>query len=849
MPDSIGSLVQPHLVTMRSALVALVLALSATRAAAGADTARMFSAGQGSQTPGVPLAQTQSTGPGRVVVTLAMEALRIPAVQVELRDLDRNVLIAKTVSDAVGQVTFPDIPPGRYTVRALRDGFATSESAPFTMEPGKTEQVLLEMRLTFVRESIDVVVPANSPTESLQPVAVSDVLTGAKMDIQPLAGDDFQSLLTVLPSIIRGPEGRLRVKGGAPTTGALQLSSASLNDPSTGDFDLELPSGAVESVEVLSNPFAAEYGRFSTSVTQVRTRRGTNDWIIKPDNLVPGFGKGFAFVNKFEPRLSIAGPIKRDRLLLGEYVQYRFARTAVKSLPGEPQLGLDSFDSFTRLDAVLSSRHSLTGGVIYFPRKITNATLSTFRPEETTPRFTQEGFSTGVVDRLILSSNAVLESTLAFRKFEVDQKTQGTLPMVYAPQTQSGNFFNRQERNVHSVQFVEALSMSKDWHGQHVFKFGFDLQHSGFDGTSFSQEVDAVRLDGSLAERTTFSPAVTSPHVSGTELALFAQDRWRLNDRVNFELGFRTDRDDVVEHVNYSPRVGMSVSVLPEGRAIIRGGFGKFAERTPLIVGAFTEYEMRTVSRFAADGTPIGGPVTFAHVLGTPLKTPESIVQTVAWDQRFGRRFFFKTAYLHRNGSSGYILYPDVTQGLVTLSSTGESKYWEVETTGRFLADEHRDLTVSYVRSHSTKDLNDFDQFYGNFRNPIIRPNENGLSPTDVPNRLIVRGTIGLPGQWVFTPLYEWRTGFPWSAVNEFQDFVGPRNESGRLPSVSSFDFTLSRPWRFRKYRFSAGIKVYNVLDFGNERDVQNNITSPDFGHFYNPIQRSIGFVLGTSKP
>jgi hypothetical protein len=157
----------------------------------------------------------------------------------------------------------------------VREGFADAESAPFSVRGGATEQVLVEMRLTFVRESVDVVVPANSPTESLQPVAVSDVLSGTKMDIQPLAGDDFQSLLTLLPSIIRGPEGRLRIKGGAATTGALQVSSASLNDPSTGDFDLELPSGAVESVEVLSNPFAAEYGRFSTSVTQVRTKRGT----------------------------------------------------------------------------------------------------------------------------------------------------------------------------------------------------------------------------------------------------------------------------------------------------------------------------------------------------------------------------------------------------------------------------------------------------------------------------------------------------------------------------------------------------------------------------------------------
>ena len=140
---------------------------------------------------------------------------------------------------------------------------------------------------------------------------------------------------------------------------------------------------------------------------------------------MPGFGKGFAFVNKFEPRLSISGPLKRDKLLLGQYFQYRFARTPVKSLPGEPQLGLESFDSFTRLDAVLSSRHALTGGVIYFPRKITNATMSTFRPAETTPKFTQEGFSAGMVDRLILSEHMVLETTLAARIFEVDQKHAG----------------------------------------------------------------------------------------------------------------------------------------------------------------------------------------------------------------------------------------------------------------------------------------------------------------------------------------------------------------------------------------------------------------------------------------
>ena len=739
------------------------------------------------------------------------------------------------------------MPPGRYLVRATRDGFADVEAAAFPVTAGETAQVLLEMRLTFVRESVNVVAPANSPTQSIQPVAVSDALTGTKMDVQPLAGDDFQSLMTMLPSVIRGPEGRLRVKGGTPTTGAIQMSSASLNDPSTGDFDLELPSGAVESVEVLSNPFAAEYGRFSTSITQVRTRRGTNEWSVKPDNLVPGFGKGF--ITKFEPRLSISGPLKRDRLLLGQYFQYRHVRTPVKSLPDEPTLGLDSFDSLTRLDFVLSSRHSLVGGVVYFPRKITNPTMSTFRPADSTPKFNQEGFSAGLVDRLILTDRMVLETTVATRIFEVDLQTKGIGAMVYSPVTQSGPYFNREERHVRSLQVVEALTVSKDdWAGQHVFKFGGDVQYSGYDGDNFSQPIEVRRLDGSLAERTTFAPLLTVPDVTATEVALFAQDRWRVNDRLMFELGMRVDLDDVVEKANYSPRGGFAVSVLPDGRGILRGGVGKFSQRTPLNIGAFTQLPQATVSRFGLDGQLQAPPITYAHE-AVSLETPQSFVTTVAWDQRVGRQLFFKAALVYRDGSHDAVVDPDDTARTLTLSSKGESEYWEFETTGRYLGAEDRDLTVSYVRSRSTRDLNDYDAYFGNFKTPLVRPNQRSLSPTDVPHRLIIRGSQGLPWQLVFVPLFEWRSGFPWSAVDEYQDFVGTRNRTGRLPTVATLDFSLVRPWRFKKYRFTAGIKIYNVFNSGAERDVQSNITSPDYGRFYNPIQRSIGVAFGSFRP
>ena len=47
-----------------------------------------------------------SSGPGRVAVTISVEGLRIPAVQVELRDVARNIVVARTTEDAIGQVTF-----------------------------------------------------------------------------------------------------------------------------------------------------------------------------------------------------------------------------------------------------------------------------------------------------------------------------------------------------------------------------------------------------------------------------------------------------------------------------------------------------------------------------------------------------------------------------------------------------------------------------------------------------------------------------------------------------------------------------------------------------------------------
>lgn len=779
-------------------------------------------------------------------VTTLEGHVHLSGVQVELREEGSTAALARTLSDGVGQVIFPDIPAGRYTVRAERPGFVTRESPPFEVRAGEIARVLLDIQLTFTLPAVEVRADTPSPTDSVQPVSMSDMLAGSLVDVAPLLGDDFQSLLPLLPGVVRGPDGRLRIRGGRPTQGALQVSSASMNDPSTGDMELELPAQAIESVEVLANPFAAEFGRFTTSITQIRTRRGTNDWEIKPGNLVPRFGRGFRSIRAFEPRFSVRGPLAPDRVFLAQDVQYRYVATPVKSLPDEPSIELTSVDSFSRLDAVLSPRHAVSGVVIAFPREVEGATLHTFRPRETTPTFSHGGWSIGLVDRFSLAHDLVLETTVAGRFFEINVNSDGLSPMVYAPETQSGSFFNDQEREVASFQWIQALSLpSILWRGQHVFKVGADLQHSHFDGFSTSRPLEVRRLDGSLAELTEYAGR-SEQQASGVEFALFGQDRWRVGPRLTLEFGIRMDRDAVVQRVNWSPRAGAAFAVLPEGRAILRGGVGKFVQRAPLNVEAFPAFESRVVTRLAPDGRPLGAPIAYGNVMGDNLRTPEAQVGNVEWNQRFGRRWLTKVALLARNGTHEFILTPDPARGEIRLSSDGTSRYREVEITTRHLGGTRRDLTMSYVWSKGTADLNNFDQFYGNLRNPILRPNEYALASTDVRHRLLVRGHIVVPGQWDVAPVFELRSGFPWSAVDEFQDFVGRRNAAGRLPMVRNLDVSVVRPWRFRNRRFRAGVRLYNLFGASAERDVQNNLTSPGFGSFHNPIERSIGFVFGS---
>ncbi len=90
---------------------------------------------------------------------------------------------------------------------------------------------------------------------------------------------------------------------------------------------------------------------------------------------------------------------------------------------------------------------------------------------------------------------------------------------------------------------------------------------------------------------------------------------------------------------------------------------------------------------------------------------------------------------------------------------------------------------------------------------------------------------------WLLVGVLDWRTGLPYSVVNEALDFVGPRNDR-RFPYYLRLELGVERRIRLLKFQPWVGVRVDNALNAFLPTDVQANISSPSFGSFYNSEYR-----------
>jgi hypothetical protein len=814
-----------HLV--RSALVVLALVLLAASSALA----------QGAGKPAGTIEGTVSTQSGTVMLPGVVVTIRTPTGQES----------AQVVSDENGHFSAPALPPARYRVAASLDGFDTLEKDAVVNE-GAVVSLTIDLSISSHSEVVDVVAPA--PIFEATTLATA-VAVGASEAQLLVPGQGVQSAMKLMSGVIQIPGGN-SIDGGRPYQAGMQMGPATLIDPSTNTSPFQLPASAIDSVSVLPNPYEVEFGRFSSGLVVVQTKHPRDKWKWYLDNFQPALRlKRFTVFNVtgitlFQPTIAVGGPIVRNRLWVEQFAQYRYQTTDIPSRPETELKTTQMFSSLTRVDAKLSPQHSLliTGGAV--PSVTTQATLGTFVPPDATVDLHDRAAEVTLAERAVLGKETALESTVGYYRHRIDVEGQGDTPTTLLPETTLGNFFNRQHRTTTALQWTETASRSYTGAGGiHLVKAGVDLLTSHYDGTSASSSIQIDRSDGTLARRLDFDP-FTTQSVQSTDVAVFAQDRFQATPWMSVVFGGRLDRDGITARSYGTPRAGIVLRVNQSGSATVHGGYGLFYERTPSVAGAFEQFAHLTDTRFAADGvTPLGPSVPYVNVRAPGLVAARSATWDVAFDDQIFRSLAVHMGVLDRQGSRQLIVEPVLTAegGQYELTSTGRSSYVQEEVEAHFAKGARADVNASFVHSTAREDLNSLLDFVDAVLQPVISTNAYAAAAADVPNRLLLRGRIAVTNGWQLIGTTDWRSGLPYSVVNEDLDFVGARN-AHRFPRYFRVDTGVERRLTVHGLHPWLGVRVSNALNSFLPSDVQANLSSPAFGSFYNSVYREWRIVV-----
>ena len=778
-----------------------------------------------------------------------------PNARVTLKSLTSGREVT-TVSDELGAYSFAAVLPGEYELTVTLAGFDRA-TARITLSSESPNRVDVQLTLQKQSESVSVLAnPAGVDTTSSS--SASPVLTANTLKSLIRLNSDFQEALPLLPGVMRGPDGLIRIKGGNANQANALINNVSIGDPFTGQPALRLPAAAVESMRVISNPFSSEFGGFSSGVIEVTTRGGGDEWKWLFEDPIPRFRWIDYHIHGIEsltPHLAFSGPLIKGKLYIFQSLYYGYDTIRTPSLPNPNNIRIDQrVNSQTQIDWDVNSSHRLTGIFTLDPQNSSYTNIDTFNPEPVTADQRQRGFFTSASDRWILSNGGYVQSLfsakqLDMRVFPADAQSNG---MTLYPEQNYGSFFETQRRYTWLYQVAQELHLRPvAFAGRHLFTFGYRFARSTYDGAVANLPVDVLREDHTLSSEITFAPGIPSA-ASQNHVAFFAQDNWQLHPRFTLDLGVRFEHDSLSsDALDAAPRVGFIFAPTKDNRTAIRGGVGLFYDKIPLNVAVFPGFPAETIAQFAADGvTVVQPPTSYPHIIATPngsLRLPYSLGATLQFDRQLYRNvLLLRLGYEHREGYRQFFINPvspaAFQSAQLQLLNSGRQSYDEFLAMLRWQPTESSTLLLSYVRSRAWGELNDYNQFFGNIPNPLIRPNQYGPLASDAPNRVLFWAILGLPYKLQLVPILDAHTGFPYSNVGENWNYVGQRNEAGRFPTFASLDLKIQYPFDFKfhghRIQFLGGLKVIDVTNHYNPRDVQQYLGSPNYGVFYNSVGR-----------
>ncbi len=757
-------------------------------------------------------------------------------------------------ADSLGIFRFEDLAEGCYFIAATSPGL--SGQSDFVCVPAEEGPLRVDVALEVdtVVESVEVTasVIEIDPTETTSSGSVGV----STLDNAPKANRSVEDVMPLIPGVLRGHAGEINMNGVRASQSGSQMNNVDITDPVARTSEIALPLSVVSSVEVLSSPYDAQYGGFAGAISTVETKAADlSEFRFDLQNFSPRIRRRAGKVVGIEsstPRMTVNVPLLSGRAAWLHSTEYQYVRADQEdaNLPLlERDVEREMLTVFNQFDVVVSDRNRASLTALVYPEKFSYFGLNAFTPQESTADLRRRAFLYTIKDSQEFASGGLLLSHFSIQDLENDVKPLGHAPSVIGIDRVSGSFFNRQAR------LTDRRKLSELYHfrplGRHQLKTGFELGWERYRG---QQEFNPVTWLG-VGGRPVLGLAYSDPalvHGRKHDLAAFVQDKWTVSDRLTLDIGGRLERDSLSVRWNPSYRAGFAYSFGARSRTVLRGGSGLFVDRISLLVPAFEQLPQRTESRYGLEGELLGRRVLEPRLEG-PLRNAQSFGWNLQLDRELVDNLFLRTGYQYRRTAHNFLVNPvaggpEAAPGQLTLSNTGRDYYREFQVSLRYRLRGTGHVTASYVRSSSVGDLNDIGSIYGPAPAALVLPNERAPLRFDVPHRMLAWTEFDLPWGLKTIPVWEVRSGFPYSTINERRDNVGARNRAGRFPIFNAVDLQITKkvsiPWKGRDRRFRAGIRLFNLLNNFNPQDVQENLASPHFGVFYRGVKRKIRAVF-----